>query len=138
VIPALRCRSSGLAKTTSATIFTAQPLANALQAGLNAQGQLLSWRHRGSSPSIETFYNGTGISPQASAQVDSLDFPALFIPNFRLEFTVADSACLSLLALRGTYRNRLAQTMRSMRSRPAQVTGWHSRPARFLHARRCA
>src|SRR6266403_1503411 len=64
---------------------------HALQAGLNAQGQLLSWRHRGSSPSIETFYNGTGISPQASAQVDSLDFPALFIPNFRLEFTVADS-----------------------------------------------
>src|SRR6266404_4150444 len=62
-----------------------------LQAGLNAQGQLLSWRHRGSSPSIETFYNGTGISPKASAQVDSLDFPALFIPNFRLEFTVADS-----------------------------------------------
>jgi isoquinoline 1-oxidoreductase beta subunit len=64
---------------------------HALQAGLNAQGQLLSWRHRGSSPSIETFYNGTGISPQASAQVDSLDFPALFIPNFRLEFTVAES-----------------------------------------------
>src|SRR6266481_3791665 len=64
---------------------------HALQAGLNAQGQLLSWRHRGSSPSIETFYNGTGISPQASAQVNSLDFPALFIPNFRLEFTVADS-----------------------------------------------
>ena len=64
---------------------------HALHAGLNAQGQLLSWRHRGSSPSIETFYNGTGISPQASAQVDSLDFPALFIPNFRLEFSVADS-----------------------------------------------
>jgi isoquinoline 1-oxidoreductase beta subunit len=62
-----------------------------LQAGLDAQGHLISWRHRGSSPSIETFYNGTGISPQASAQVDSLDFPALFIPNFRLEFTVADS-----------------------------------------------
>ncbi len=62
-----------------------------LQAGLNAQGQLVSWRHRGSSPSIETFYNGTGISPEASAQVDSLDFPALFIPNFRLEFTVAES-----------------------------------------------
>jgi isoquinoline 1-oxidoreductase beta subunit len=62
-----------------------------LQAGLNAQGQLLSWRHRGSSPSIETFYNGTGISPQAAAQVDSLDFPALFIPNCRLEFAVAES-----------------------------------------------
>jgi isoquinoline 1-oxidoreductase beta subunit len=62
-----------------------------LQAGLDAQGQLISWRHRGSSPSIDTFYNGTGISPQAAAQVDSLDFPALFIPNFRLEFTVAES-----------------------------------------------
>jgi len=62
-----------------------------LQAGLDAQGQLLSWRHRGSSPSIETFYNGTGISPGEAAQVDSLDFPALFIPNFRLEFTVAES-----------------------------------------------
>jgi isoquinoline 1-oxidoreductase beta subunit len=62
-----------------------------LQAGLDARGQLVSWRHRGSSPSIETFYNGTGISPQAAAQVDSLDFPAPFIPNFRLEFTVAES-----------------------------------------------
>jgi isoquinoline 1-oxidoreductase beta subunit len=62
-----------------------------LQAGVNAQGQLVSWRHRGSSPSIETFYNGTGISPSAAAQVDSLDFPALFVPNFRLEFTVAES-----------------------------------------------
>jgi isoquinoline 1-oxidoreductase beta subunit len=62
-----------------------------LQAGLNAQGQLISWRHRGSSPSIDTFYNGTGISPQSAAQVDSLDFPALFILNFRLEFAVAES-----------------------------------------------
>jgi isoquinoline 1-oxidoreductase beta subunit len=62
-----------------------------LQAGLDARGQLVSWRHRGSSPSIETFYNGTGISPQAAAQVDSLDFPALFISNFRLEFAVAES-----------------------------------------------
>jgi isoquinoline 1-oxidoreductase beta subunit len=62
-----------------------------LHAGLDAQGKLISWRHRGSSPSIETFYNGTGIPPQAAAQVDSLDFPALFIPNFRLEFAVAES-----------------------------------------------
>jgi len=62
-----------------------------LQAGLDARGQLVSWRHRGSSPSIETFYNGTGISPQAAAQVDSLDFPAPFVPNFRLEFAVAES-----------------------------------------------
>jgi isoquinoline 1-oxidoreductase beta subunit len=52
---------------------------------------LISWRHRGSSPSIETFYGGSGISPQAAAQVDSLDFPALFVPNFRLEFTIAES-----------------------------------------------
>jgi isoquinoline 1-oxidoreductase beta subunit len=62
-----------------------------MHAGLDAQGKLLSWRHRGSSPSIETFYNGTGISPQAASPVDSLDFPALFIPNFRLEFAVAES-----------------------------------------------
>jgi isoquinoline 1-oxidoreductase beta subunit len=62
-----------------------------LEAGLDSGGQLISWRHRGSSPSIETFYNGTGISPRAAAQVDSLDFPALFVPNFRLEFTVAES-----------------------------------------------
>ena len=62
-----------------------------LHAGLDAQGQLVSWRHRGSSPSIDTFYNGSGISPQAAAQVESLDFPALFVPNFRLEFAVAES-----------------------------------------------
>ena len=62
-----------------------------LQAGLNTQGQLISWRHRGSSPSIDTFYSGTGISPQEAAQVDSGDFPAFFVPNFRLEFTVAES-----------------------------------------------
>lgn len=62
-----------------------------LQAGLDAQGQLISWRHRGSSPSIDMFYSGTGISPQEAAQVDSGDFPAQFIPNFRLEFTVAES-----------------------------------------------
>jgi isoquinoline 1-oxidoreductase beta subunit len=62
-----------------------------LHAGLDTQGNLVAWRHRATSPSIETFYNGTGISPQAAAQVDSLDFPALFIPNFRLEFAVAES-----------------------------------------------
>jgi isoquinoline 1-oxidoreductase beta subunit len=62
-----------------------------LQAGLDAQGNLTSWLHRGSSPSIETFYSGTAISPQQAAQVDSLDFPAPFIPNFRLEFAVAES-----------------------------------------------
>jgi isoquinoline 1-oxidoreductase beta subunit len=62
-----------------------------LQAGLDAKGSVISWLHRGSSPSIETFYNGTGISPQQAAQVDSLDFPAPFIPNFRLEFAVAES-----------------------------------------------
>jgi isoquinoline 1-oxidoreductase subunit beta len=62
-----------------------------LHAGLDAQGELVSWRHRGSSPSIDIFYNGTGISPQAAAQVESLDFPALFVPNFRLEFAVVDT-----------------------------------------------
>jgi isoquinoline 1-oxidoreductase beta subunit len=62
-----------------------------LRAGLDARGNLLAWSHRASSPSIETFYNGTGISPQAAAQVDSLDFPAPFLPHFRLEFAVAES-----------------------------------------------
>jgi len=62
-----------------------------MEAGLDSRGRLISWRHRGSSPSIETFYNGTGISPSAAAQVDALDFPALLVPNFRLEFTVAES-----------------------------------------------
>jgi isoquinoline 1-oxidoreductase beta subunit len=62
-----------------------------LQAGLDAQGQITSWRHRGSSPSIDAFYSGTGISPQEASQVDSGDFPAFFVPNFRLEFAVAES-----------------------------------------------
>ncbi|HUE54507.1 MAG TPA: xanthine dehydrogenase family protein molybdopterin-binding subunit [Candidatus Udaeobacter sp.] len=61
------------------------------RAGFDARGNLIAWSHRACSPSIETFYNGTGISPQASAQVDTLDFPAPFIPNFRLEFAVAES-----------------------------------------------
>jgi isoquinoline 1-oxidoreductase beta subunit len=64
---------------------------HSFQAGLDDRGSLLSWRHRGSSPSIEMFYNGSGLSPQNAAQVDSLDFPALFIPNFRLEFAIAES-----------------------------------------------
>src|SRR6266446_46928 len=62
------------------------------RAGLDARGNLIAWSHRASSPSIETFYNGTGISPQAAAQVDSLDFPARFIPICRLEFAVAESS----------------------------------------------
>jgi isoquinoline 1-oxidoreductase subunit beta len=62
-----------------------------LQAGLDNKTNLVSWLHRGSSPSIEIFYNGTGISPQQAAQVDTLDFPGAFAPNFRLEFAVADS-----------------------------------------------
>jgi isoquinoline 1-oxidoreductase beta subunit len=62
-----------------------------LQAGLDEKNSLVSWLHRGSSPSIEIFYNGTGISPQQAAQVDTLDFPGAFAPNFRLEFAVADS-----------------------------------------------
>jgi isoquinoline 1-oxidoreductase subunit beta len=61
------------------------------RAGLDSRGNLIAWSHRACSPSIETFYNGTGIPPQAAAQVDSLDFPAPFIANFRLEFAVAES-----------------------------------------------
>lgn len=63
-----------------------------LKAGLDEKGNLVSWLHRGSSPSIEAFYGGTGLSPQQAAQVDSLDFPGAFAPNFRLEFAVAESA----------------------------------------------
>jgi isoquinoline 1-oxidoreductase beta subunit len=64
---------------------------HAFQAGLDVGNAIVSWRHRASSPSIDMFYNGTGISPGAAAQVNGPDFPAFGVPNFRLEFAVADS-----------------------------------------------
>jgi isoquinoline 1-oxidoreductase beta subunit len=106
-----------------------------LQAGLDTQGQLTSWRHRASSPSIETFYGGSDISPQAAAQVDSLDFPALFVPNFRLEFTVAESgmplgstrssSCSPCLVLRGRFLSGMGS--RSMSAAAAVLSSWPRR-----------
>lgn len=71
--------------------FYRPPALHSLRAGLDAKGSLIAWKHRASSPSIGIFYNGTGISAAAAAGVDSLDFPALSVPNFRLEFAVAES-----------------------------------------------
>jgi isoquinoline 1-oxidoreductase subunit beta len=63
-----------------------------LRAGLNAKGELIAWEHQASSPSIDTFYSGTGIPPAAAAQLDSQDFPANAVPNFRVAFARAESA----------------------------------------------
>lgn len=71
--------------------FYRPPALHYLRAGLDGKGNLIAWKHRASSPSIGIFYNGTGISAAAAAGVDSLDFPALSVPNFRLEFAVAES-----------------------------------------------
>jgi len=62
-----------------------------LHAGLDGQNNLIAWRHRGTSPSIDIFYNGTGISPRAAAQLNGGDFPAYGVSNLRIEFAVADS-----------------------------------------------
>jgi len=62
-----------------------------LRAGLDASGQLVAWFHRGASPSIGVFYNGTGISPQGAAEMNGPDFPAFGIPNMRTEFVLAQS-----------------------------------------------
>jgi isoquinoline 1-oxidoreductase subunit beta len=62
-----------------------------LEAGLDSQGTLIAWRHRAASPSIDIFYNGTGISPRAASQLSGSDFPAYGVPNCRIEFAVADS-----------------------------------------------
>lgn len=64
---------------------------HALQAGLDAKGDLISWKHRAASPSIGIFYSGTGISEGEAAGVDALDFPAYSVPNLRLEFAVVDT-----------------------------------------------
>jgi isoquinoline 1-oxidoreductase beta subunit len=64
---------------------------HALDAGLDHRGNLIAWRHRATSPSIDIFYSGTGISPRGAAQLDGSSFPAYGVPNLRLEFAVADS-----------------------------------------------
>jgi isoquinoline 1-oxidoreductase beta subunit len=61
------------------------------RAGLDAEKNLVTWLHRAASPSIGQFYSGTGISTNAAAEVNGLDFPAFGVPNFRLEFGVAQS-----------------------------------------------
>jgi isoquinoline 1-oxidoreductase beta subunit len=62
-----------------------------LRAGLDAKKNLVTWLHRAASPSIGQFYSGTGISANAAAEVNGPDFPAFGVPNFRLEFAVAQS-----------------------------------------------
>jgi isoquinoline 1-oxidoreductase subunit beta len=62
-----------------------------LRGGLDAQGNLIAWMHRATSPSISTFYRGTAISAGAAAEVNGPDFPAYGVPNFRLEFARAES-----------------------------------------------
>lgn len=64
---------------------------HSLRAGLDAHGNAVAWYHHACSPSIDVFYSGTGLTPQQAAQVSSLEFPALAIRNFRLEFSLADS-----------------------------------------------
>jgi isoquinoline 1-oxidoreductase beta subunit len=61
------------------------------RAGFDTQKNLVSWFHRAASPSIGQFYSGTGISANAAAEVNGPDFPAFGVPNFRLEFAVAQS-----------------------------------------------
>jgi isoquinoline 1-oxidoreductase subunit beta len=62
-----------------------------LRAGLNAEGVLIAWEHRASSPSIDAFYSGTGIPAAAAAELSSADFPANAVANFRVEFARAES-----------------------------------------------
>jgi len=62
-----------------------------LKAGVDSHGNLVSWMHRAASPSIETFYSGTNISPVAAASVDPEDFPAFSVPNLRLEFALVET-----------------------------------------------
>lgn len=62
-----------------------------LQAGLDERGKPVAWTHRAVSPSISIFLEGTGIDPRAASEVNAPDFPAGFIPNFRLEFSAAPS-----------------------------------------------
>jgi len=73
---------------------------HSLQARIDAKGNLISWLHCGSSPSIETFYNGTGISPQQAAQVDSTDFPRPSFPISAWNLPKPSPACPSVTGAR--------------------------------------
>jgi isoquinoline 1-oxidoreductase beta subunit len=61
------------------------------RAGLDGQGKPIAWLHRGSSPSIDVFYSGTGLSALEASQLDEGSFPAYGIPNYRVEFSLAQS-----------------------------------------------
>jgi isoquinoline 1-oxidoreductase beta subunit len=61
------------------------------RAGLDGQGKPVAWLHRGSSPSIDVFYMGTGLSVPEASQLDESSFPAYGIPNYRVEFVLAQS-----------------------------------------------
>ncbi len=65
---------------------------HALVAGLDAAGNAVAWRHRVVSPSIATFFNGTGISDGEASELNSTDFPAFFVPNFRLEWALVKTS----------------------------------------------
>jgi isoquinoline 1-oxidoreductase subunit beta len=62
-----------------------------LRAGLDAGGHITAWFHRAASPSIGTFYSGTGIPPRAAAEMNGPDFPAFAVPNLRTEFARVES-----------------------------------------------
>src|SRR6266849_433162 len=62
-----------------------------LRAGVDASGELVAWFHRAASPSIGVFYSGTGISPQAAAEMNGPDFPAFGVNNLLTEFALAQS-----------------------------------------------
>ncbi len=64
---------------------------HAVSAGLDDHGNLIAWKHHAASPSIGVFFRGSGISAGAAAEVNGYDFPAYAVPNFRVEFSRADS-----------------------------------------------
>jgi isoquinoline 1-oxidoreductase subunit beta len=61
------------------------------RAGIDVRGNLAAWLHRGASPSIDVFYSGTGLSAHQASQLDEGDFPAGGVPNYRVEFALAQS-----------------------------------------------
>jgi isoquinoline 1-oxidoreductase beta subunit len=65
---------------------------HALAAGIDAGGAPVAWRHRVISPSISTYYNGANISDGEASELNRTDFPAFFIPNFRLEWKLAPTS----------------------------------------------
>jgi isoquinoline 1-oxidoreductase beta subunit len=62
-----------------------------LAAALDAQGNPTAWLHRHVSPSIDAFYQGTGIPNPESSEINPQDFPAITIPNARVEYALANT-----------------------------------------------